>query len=390
MQWHKFVFSEKPAIRLVRHSVFWVAWWMYFSVCQYLYEQPPPGGLVPYYVLFGSHVVIKTFLLVCIYAIACYTFIYILLPQLFNGKWLKAFSGIFCLCAALFTLAYLMFWHIFPFVDALFGTYKPAKFATRFWPAVSLGLIDPLKLLAAAGIIKYIKYWWLKQKESEQLERQNINTELQLLKAQIHPNFLFTALNNLYTYSLVASPRAPEMLLKLSDLLSYMLYECDEPTVSLAKELNMMKDYIALEKIRLNDAVEVEVNIRGDMTDKKIAPFLLLPFIENSFKQNSTLTEHAWMNMDVSNEDDVFSMKLANGILPHSNGVQSFSENDLDNVRKRLFLIYGQRHELKITREPEMLLVFLKIHLAETVPASPAEHEDLITERNKPKLYVSQ
>jgi hypothetical protein len=114
MQWHEFVFSEKPAIRLLRHSVFLVAWWMYFSVCQYLYEQPAPRGLQPYYILFGSHVVVKTFLLVCIYAIACYTFIYFLLLQILNGKWLKAFSGIFCLCAALFAVAYLMFWYIFP------------------------------------------------------------------------------------------------------------------------------------------------------------------------------------------------------------------------------------------------------------------------------------
>jgi len=388
MQWHEFVFSEKPAIRLLRHSVFLVAWWMYFSVCQYLYELPPPGGLRPYYyILFGSHVVVKTFLLVCIYAIACYTFIYFLLLQLLNGKWLKAFSGIFCLCAALFAVAYLMFWHIFPFVDAVFGTYKPAKFSTRFWPAVSLGLIDPLKLVAAAGIIKYIKYWWLKQKESERLERENINTELQLLKAQIHPGFLFNALNNIYAHSLAASPRAPEMLLKLSDLLSYMLYECDQPLVPLEKEVEMMKDYMALEKIRLNDSIEMELSITGDMTGKMIAPFLLLPFIENSFKQSSELTEQAWINMDISVADHSFLMKLAHGVMPETPIV----ENGLANVQKRLNLIYGQKHELKISREPEMQIALLKIQLADTtVPELIPDRNLLFTETaiHQPNLYA--
>ena len=200
----------------------------------------------------------------------------------------------------------------------------------------------------------------MKQKESERLEREKITTELQLLKAQIQPAFLFTALKNIYVFSLAASPRAPEMLLKLSDLLSYMLYECDEPLVPLDKEVEMMKDYMALEKIRLNDTIEMELNVKGNMSNKMIAPFLLLPFIENSFKQSSTLTEQAWINMDISIEGDTFTMKLANGILPDNDALQAFSEDGLANVKKRLSLIYPQRHELKINQHREMLTVLLK------------------------------
>ena len=394
MQWHEFIFSEKPAYRLLRHSVFWMAWWIYFSVCQYLYALPPPGGLSqPYYILFGSHVVVKTFLLVCIYAIACYTFIYFLLLQLLKGKWLKAFSGIFFLCAALFAVAYLMFWHIFPFVDAIFGTYKPANFSTRFWPAVSLGLIDPLKVVAAAGIIKYIKYWWLKKEESERLEREKINAELQLLKAQIHPSFLFNVLDNIYAYSLVASSLAPQLLIKLSDLLSYMLYECDHTFVPLKKEIDMMKEYIALEKIRLNDTIDVELSVRGTLDNKMIAPFLLLPFIENSFKQSSDLTEQPWINMDISVEGDLFTMKMANGMSAENNGVQALSDTSLANVQKRLTLLYPQKHELKISREPEMLIVLLKIQLDETtITRHEQEQKIIVTEPalEQPNMYVAQ
>ncbi|MBD0277032.1 MAG: histidine kinase [Flavisolibacter sp.] len=373
MQWHDAIFSEQPRHRTLRHAVFWMAWWFYFSVSFNFLQQPPPSRFRPLYVTVGSHSLLKTFLLVLLYAIASYAFIYYLLPQLLKSKWLKAAVNTLLLGATLFIGAYFLYWNVFPFVDSLFGPYKPARFATKFWPAVSLGLIEPMKVVSTAAIIIYVKYWWLKQRESEKLEREKINAELQLLKAQIHPNFLFTSLNNIYVYSLAASPRAPEMLLKLSDLLSYMLYECDQPLVPLEKEVNMMKDYIELEKIRLDKSIEVELSVRGDMMGKMIAPFLLLPFIENSFKQSSLLTEQAWINMDISIEGDVFSMKLANGIMPET----TIAENGLADVLKRLTLIYPQKHELKISQEREMLIVLLKIQLTETVPAPSVENEEL-------------
>ncbi len=108
----------------------------------------------------------------------------------------------------------------------------------------------------------------MKQKESERLESEKINAELQLLKAQVHPDFLFKTLNNIYTHAASSSPRTSGMLLKLSDLLSYMLYECDKPVVPLEKEIAMMKEYMQLEKIRYNDEPEMEVNIKGDLTGK--------------------------------------------------------------------------------------------------------------------------
>lgn len=378
MQWHDFVFSEKPSHRLLRHSIFWFGWWIYFSVCFYLHQQPAPYQQ-PYYVTVGSHILIKTFLLILIDAVAVYTSIYLILPQLIKSRWVKAFATILLLVFFLFVAGYLMFWEILPFVDSLFGSYKPHHFFTKFWPAVSLGLIDPLKVVATAAIIKYAKYWVLKKKEGEKLEMEKINAELQLLKAQIHPGFLFHSLNNIYAYSLTASPKAPEMLLKLSDLLSYMLYECDEPFVLLEKEVKMMKDYIALEKIRLDDNVDMELNVQGDMNGKMIAPFLLLPFIENSFKQSSTLTEQAWMNMDISIKGDSFTLKLANGIKVDNNTLYASSEKNLSNVKKRLTLIYPQRHELKISLQREMLLVLLKIQLAETAAIPSVEYEEALT-----------
>ncbi len=215
MQWHEFVFSEKRQQRLLRHLLFWMVWWLYFSICFYLYAQPAPGNIRPLYITLGDHLIIKTFLLILIDAVACYTFIYFLLPKIISGRLLIAFAIFLLLCPLLFVLAYFLYWNVFPLVDSLFGAYKPNSFITLFWPAVSLGWIDPLKVVAAAAIIKYVKYWWLKEKENKQVESEKIITELQLLKAQIHPGILFNALNNIYVYSLAASPKASELLLKL-------------------------------------------------------------------------------------------------------------------------------------------------------------------------------
>jgi hypothetical protein len=395
MQWHEFVFSKKPAYRLFRHSIFWVAWWLYFSLCQYLFQKPFLNVADPYvtfgssvdpYITVGSLLLLKTFLLVLMDAAACYIFIYFLLPQFIKGKLLKPLVNTLLLGIFMFGAAWFMYWYVFPFVDSLFGNHKANHYFTRFWPAVGLGLIYPLKVVAAAAIITYVKYWWVKQQESERLEREKITAELQLLKAQIQPAFLFTALKNIYEFSLAASPRAPEMLLKLSDLLSYMLYECDEPLVPLDKEVEMMKGYMALEKIRLNDTIEMEMTVKGDMSDKLIAPFLLLPFIENSFMQSSAFTEQAWVNMDISIEGDTFTMKLANGILADNDTLQAFSEDGLSNVKKRLSLMYPQKHELKINQHGEMLTVLLKIQLAETPhPLSPENEEALTIDPSKPK-----
>jgi hypothetical protein len=393
MRWHEFAFSTKPNIRLVRHAVFWAAWWLYFVICGYVLFQPSPNNLQAYYVTVGPHLFLKTSLLLLISVIACYAFSYIILPQLLKGQRLKPTANVVVLCGLLYYIGYFTYWTIFPFIDKLYGTYNPDKIPARFWPAISLGLIDPLKIVASAAIIKYIEYWWQKQQESKKLEQEKIDAELQLLKAQIHPHFLFTSLDNIYEYSLTASPRASEMLLKLSDLLSYMLYECDEPFVPLDREVEMMKAYMELEKMRLNNEVEVELSTRGNMADKTIAPFLLLPFIENSFKQSRYLPDNTWLNMDITIEDEALTIKLTNGVLQESNSLQAFSENGLANVRKRLCLIYPHRHELKISQEREILFVLLKIQFHEKLASnSPNRIDILISETYNPQsnFYAAQ
>jgi len=366
MQWHEFIFSEKKQTRLLRHMCFWISWGLYLILCDFLYRQPGPGSLPTAktgHVVLGSHILLKTFLLLSIYAAPCYVFIYFLLPTMIKRKWVKAAGSILLLSIFLFIVARFMYWNVFPFIDSLFGPSKPNDYFARFWPAVYLGLLNPTKVVASAGVIKFVKYWWLKQKESEILERKKLNVELQLLKAQLHPDFLFKTLNNVYTHALAGSHRTSEMLLKLSDLLSYTLYECDNPLVPLAKEIEMMKQYIELERARNDDKIEMEVNVKGDLSGKIIAPFLLLPFIENSFKYSGQVTEQAWINMNIILEGDHFLMKLTNGISEAANEILKSRPNGLADVQKRLSLLYPGKYELKMLSEQEMFIVFLNIKL---------------------------
>ena len=227
---------------------------------------------------------------------------------------------------------------IFPFIDAAYHYKISEGNNTLWWTNINSGLLTAPKVIAAATVIKLAKRWYLKQKEKERLEKEKLVTDLQLMKAQIRPGFLFSSLDQIYKCAKKKSPEAPELLLKLADLLSYLLYECDEPKVSLEKELNMMKEYMALEKARYGSRLELETVIKGEVGNRQIAPLLLLPFIENSFKHCSNEAEQPWINLQISLENETLLMKLINGVaLGYKEPCNSVHE--IINIEKRLQII---------------------------------------------------
>lgn len=250
---------------------------------------------------------------------------------------------------------------IFPFIDPAYLS-KISSNNTLWWTNINSGLLSAPKVIAAATAIKLVKRWYLKQKEKERIEKEKLITDLQLMKAQIRPGFLFSSLDQIHELAQKKSSEAPELLLKLSDLLSYLLYECDEPDVSLEKELSMMNEYMDLEKNRYGHRLELETVIKGDMKNKRIAPLLLLPFIENSFSHCSKQSEQPWINLEVSIENEMILMKLINGI--DLSGETSYTpDKEILTVQKRLELLYPGKHELKMYAEHEIFVVFLKINL---------------------------
>ena len=370
MQWRNYIITTNPRLRILRHIAFWLMWWFYLSFTKW-YDQLPTlvGQYIP---MLGQHVLLKTFLLLIIQSIACYSFMYFLLPRyLVKARWINLAAGISILIVFLLSASLFLHAKIFPVIDSLYSTQPEQLPADLFWISISNGLLNSPKIIAAASIIKLLQYWWHKQKEKENLEAESLVTELQLLKAQIRPVFLLNSLNNIYAFSLAESPRAPEMLLKLSDLLSYMLYECDNPYVTLEKEIEMMKEYITLEKIRQYENIELLISQKGNVSGKMIVPFLLLPFIENSLRHCSNMTEQSWINMDIQIDGTLFSMKLINGIDPDWAGQTDLDASEFSNVQKRLTLLYPEKHELKWSTEQEMFVVLLKIQLDENTILNP-------------------
>ena len=380
MNWHEFIFSEKKSVRYLRHITFWIAWWIFFTGTTYSWwvisaaggYSRHPGLEQLGFIKWGSLVFIKSFFFLLIHLTACYSFIYFLLPRfLLKRNYIHFVAGIFAINIFLVITGYFIQARFSPLVDSLYHVSASPEKNTLLWTSITTGLLNAIKIIAAATIIKLIKRWWMKQKEKERLEKEKINAELELLKAQIHPQFLFNSLNNIYSLALMSSPKSPEMLLKLSDILSYMLYECNDALVPLEKEIKMLKDYMSLEKTRYGDKLEMNIQVTGETSGYLIAPLLLLRFIENSFKQcNNKLIEQPWINLEINMENENFYMKLING-KPMDVQILPFNEEDnLGQVKKRLQLLYYDKHDLKMVEEPEIFMVNMEIKLERELPAT--------------------
>lgn len=206
--------------------------------------------------------------------------------------------------------------------------------------------------------MKLAKMWYERREAT-------LQSELSALKAQVHPHFLFNTLNNLYALSLNQSQKSPQLILNLSNILRYMLYECDASEVSLSKEVVMLQQYVSLEKLRYDDRLDVTFNIYGDTDDKLIAPLLLLPLIENAFKHGvSAQTGDAWVNISLYIMRDELKLKISNS-KPADTGKATGKTGNigLQNLKKRLVLIYPATHHLKITDDTDTFLAVLDLKL---------------------------
>ena len=214
--------------------------------------------------------------------------------------------------------------------------------------------------------IKLVKYWYLEKEVRQRLEKEKLIVELQLLKSQLHPHFLFNTLNNLYSLTMERSSNAPQIVLKLSSLLRYILYECNEPVVELSKEIEVLKNYIELEQSRFRERLEISMSFTGDAQDKVIAPLLLLPFVENSIKHGITeQIDKSWISLYLHVEEDILTFKLLNSREERTpDGAGPDGGLGLQNVQKRLNLLYPGRHMLKITPEGDTFMVSLEIRFA--------------------------
>lgn len=238
------------------------------------------------------------------------------------------------------------------------------------------GLRGGLTIGGFAAAIKLMKCFYERQQAALTFEKEKVNAELQMLKAQLHPHFLFNTLNNIYSLTQETSAKASSMIMGLSAILRYILYDCNKPWVPLKKELEMIREYLHLEALRYDQSLDLAITIPAD-TKASIAPLLLLPFVENSFKHGaSTMIDKPWISLNVELTGNTLSLQLVNGkstrtslytAAPNAN-LSPSSGIGIANVRKRLELIYPQRHILQINEEEEIFYVNLKIDLYTDTP----------------------
>jgi two-component system LytT family sensor kinase len=220
--------------------------------------------------------------------------------------------------------------------------------------------IYPVTFTAIA--IKLLKYWYANKQAQQVLIQEKLEAELKFLKTQIHPHFLFNTLNNLYALTLKKSDKAPEMVLKLSELINYMLYECKSDEVPLSKEIKFIHNYVDIEKMRYGDKVDVDIRVTGQVNERNIAPLIILPFVENAFKHGASETlSQSWVKVTVDAHTDHVVIKVENS-KAGENGQNGNAGIGIQNVKRRLVLLYPEKHELKIINGAETFLVVLSIN----------------------------
>jgi sensor histidine kinase YesM len=233
-----------------------------------------------------------------------------------------------------------------------------------------------LPFIHIAGIamaIKFIKKAYLHESRALHASHQKSIAELELLKAQIHPHFLFNTLNNLFAHTLRNSADAPQIVVKLSDLLRFMIYESREEFIPLADEIQLLKNYIDLEKLRYGEELTYSLTISGNPDKKWIRPLLLIPLLENSFKHGmSQLLDEKWITLDIQIHEDRLLFNLANS----KNTEYPISKNNgnaggigLENVKRRLELLYPGEYSLDINNEEKQFRVTLGLPLMSKVTA---------------------
>lgn len=242
-------------------------------------------------------------------------------------------------------------------------------------------ILSAFYLLCTSGLLiafHMIRYGFRQQRLNQHLVIANQAVELKSLKAQINPHFLFNTLNNLYGLTSSNPTKAGEVVLRLSQLMQYMLYEGNLTKVPLRKEIAYLHHYLALERIRYDEGLQLSFTVNGPVEQVTIAPLLLLPFVENAFKHGlSQQLSDAWLQIQLTVTAGELIFKVENS-KPHKPDETPATGIGLPNVAKRLELIYPGRHRLRQLNGEGTYLATLTLELTTTDCSSPQAHEDQV------------
>jgi sensor histidine kinase YesM len=217
---------------------------------------------------------------------------------------------------------------------------------------------------AVSTSIKVTGDWYKTDKKRKEAENEKLSTELNLLKSQINPHFFFNTLNNIYSLAIQKSERTPEAIVKLSELMRHIIYDTDKDKVPLSKEIDYIRNYIELEKLRLRDNSNIRFMVDGDPAEKLIEPLLLLPFIENAFKHGTGHTQAGTISIQISIRDSRLNLLVENPVSISSEIPEGKNQGiGRINAERRLQLLYNNNYTLETTVTDAIFRVDLTLNL---------------------------
>lgn len=216
------------------------------------------------------------------------------------------------------------------------------------------------------AMLRFAVDWFELEARKREIENEKLYAELNFLRAQINPHFLFNTLNNLYYLAYSKSENTTEVISKLSTMMRYMIYESNHEKVLLSKEIEYMQNYISLEQLRLNDQVPIKFDIEGETENIWVAPLIFITFLENAFKHGvNNKSSGAWVNIAIRMNGKQCTYTVGNSKLPAtSDSKEGKSGIGLQNVNRRLELSYPEQYKLKVDETPESYSIQLDITLS--------------------------
>lgn len=235
---------------------------------------------------------------------------------------------------------------------------------------ISFLIRDILSLMLTVGLciaVKMTGQWYKTESDHQEEDKKRTEAELTNLRQQLNPHFLFNTMNNIYALIEVSPEKAQKSMLELSKLLRYVLYENNENFVPLELELNFIHNYVELMRIRLNPEVEIKINIEVNNRNKTVAPLLFIALIENAFKHGISPILLSFVDIDIhQNNDKQLNCTIRNSYFPKDETDQSGSGIGLENLRRRLEILYPHKHILRTEKENNTFVAELIIPLNDT------------------------
>lgn len=365
MTLHDFIFSRNLKYRIPRHLLFWIAratafyiglWGIYFGMPIETEDSTGVLNIISAGYI-GSHVFFDM--------AYTYLIVYVLVPIFFRPKryvqfWLLAivYSGLVLFIKIFMGLQVAGATRPGPLMlDIEWG--ETVQFINSFGPPAGCVLFIAIRML---------KNWTLNQQQKIKLVRANANAELEILKAQIHPHFLFNTLNNIYFFTVNGSFNATVLLDRLSAIINYMMNDCEATYVSLESELSMLRNYLELQGIRYGDRLQLNTQLPDLAGDQLVTPLLFIPFVENSFKHGaSRILDGPYISLNIVLNGEYLHFNLINNKPLNESATSPTSGIGLCNVKKRLELLYPKNHSLEIDQTIDTFNVRL------TIPVFPAQ-----------------